>query len=349
MGRGQSEGGDNSLPCNEHHMMTHPASALQTSRQAPRLPVVDHYCGTFERMTKALALQAELAHERGRNVIDVTLDCEDGAPVGGEQEHADMVRGLTISHFAATGLKAAVRVHPVDHPSFENDLVCLAPAFDCMAHVMIPKVESVTDIERAARLIPATLPLHVLIESAYAVSQAAAIASHPRVASLSFGLMDFVSSHNGAIPAAGMTLEATKGQFAHPLVVQAKLAISSACHAYGKVPSHCVVTEFKDTAALSAAASQAAWQLGYTRMWSIHPAQIKPILAAFAPSQTDLTIACELIPAAQAAHWAPINYRNTLHDRASYRYYWQVLQAAYATGVELPTTIQHNYFNAQTL
>jgi citrate lyase subunit beta / citryl-CoA lyase len=324
--------------------MIHLSAVLNPSQQAPRLPVVDHYCGTAPRITKALALQAQLASELGRNVMDVTLDCEDGAPVGGEHDHAILVRDIAIKHYQTTGLKAAVRIHPTDHSSFEDDIAALAPAFATLAHVMIPKVESVADVERAASLIPAPLPLHVLIESAYAVSQAQAIAAHPRVASLSFGLMDFVSSHNGAIPAAGMTLDADNGQFAHPLVVQAKLALSSACHAHGKVPSHCVVTDFKDTAAFEASARTAASQLGYTRMWSIHPSQIKPILAAFAPNAQDVVIACEMIPAAQAANWAPISFNNTLQDRASYRYYWQVLQSAYATGVALPSHILTQYF-----
>ena len=44
------------------------------------------------------------------------------------------------------------------------------------------------------------------------------------------------------------------GQFTHPLVVRAKLAIASAAHAHGKVPSHCVVTEFNDMDAMRTAA-----------------------------------------------------------------------------------------------
>ncbi len=64
------------------------------------------------------------------------------------------------------------------------------------------------------------LPLHVLIESPLAVHNAFEIAAHPRVQSLSFGLMDFVSAHAGAIPADGM---GAAGQFSHPLVVRAKL------------------------------------------------------------------------------------------------------------------------------
>ena len=46
------------------------------------LPVVDHYSGVPERMQKSLDLQAQLMQEFGACVMDVTLDCEDGAPVG---------------------------------------------------------------------------------------------------------------------------------------------------------------------------------------------------------------------------------------------------------------------------
>ena len=48
------------------------------------LPVCDHYSGVEARMRKSLQLQAEMTAEFGACVFDVTLDCEDGAPVGGE-------------------------------------------------------------------------------------------------------------------------------------------------------------------------------------------------------------------------------------------------------------------------
>jgi len=121
------------------------------------------------------------------------------------------------------------------------------------------------------------------------------------------------------------------GQFEHPLVVRAKLDIAAACHGHGKVPSHCVVTEFKDLERLGAAASRAAREFGYTRMWSIHPDQIRTIVAAFAPAEDEIEEAFEIISAAQAAEWAPIRHRDTLHDRASYRYYWHLLQRAHRT------------------
>ena len=292
-------------------------------------------------MRKSLQLQAEMTEEFGACVFDVTLDCEDGAPVGGEAEHAAMVVALALE--APDNARVAVRVHPVEHPSFFHDMALIAgKAGDRLTHIMVPKVESVRDVIQAEKaLLRASaghLPLHVLIESPAAVHRAFEIASHPRVQSLSFGLMDFVSAHGGAIPSAGM---GAVGQFTHPLVVRAKLEIAAACHAYGKVPSHCVVTEFTDPAARQAAAQRASQELGYTRMWSIHPSQIRPILRAFAPALAEVEAAARILLAAQAAQWAPISHDGVLHDRASYRYYWQLLERAHYTGVALPSSVGH--------
>ena len=321
--------------------MSHPRDVLLGAQAGSvQLPVCDHYSGVEARMRKSLQLQAEMTQEFETCVFDVTLDCEDGAPVGGEAEHAALVTELALS--AAPDARVAVRVHPVDHPSFQADMATIAgQAGHRLTHIMVPKVESVADVQVAEQaLIQAgakDLALHVLIESAGAVHRAFDIAAHPRVQSLSFGLMDFVSAHGGAIPSSGMS---SAGQFTHPLVVRAKLDMASACHAYGKVPSHCVVTEFNDTDAMRAAAERAAREFGYTRMWSIHPAQIRPILDAMSPNAAEIEMASEIVLAAQAADWAPISHKGQLHDRASYRFFWQVLQRAHSTGRHLPAEVQ---------
>ena len=71
-------------------------------------------------------------------------------------------------------------------------------------------------------------------------------------------------------------------------------------------------------------------------MWSIHPAQIRPILAAFAPAVQEVQEANDILLAAAQEDWAPISYQGVLHDRASYRYYWQLLERAQRTGMRLP-------------
>jgi citrate lyase subunit beta/citryl-CoA lyase len=321
--------------------VAHPRDILLGAQAATGvLPVCDHYSGVEARMRKSLQLQAEMMEEFGACVFDVTLDCEDGAPVGGEADHAALVVALVA--LARPKARVAVRVHALDHSAFESDIATIAGKVGHqLSHIMVPKIESVDDVNRVvaalAGVAQADIPLHVLLESPAAVHRAFDIAAHPQVQSISFGLMDFVSSHGGAIPGQAM---GSQGQFVHPLVLRAKLEIASACHAWGKVPSHCVVTEFSDTAAMQAAARKAARELGYTRMWSIHPSQIRPILEAFAPDEGEIENAAKIIATGAYNDWAPVSFEGQLHDRASYRYFWQVLERAHRTGRVLPAEAQ---------
>ncbi len=324
----------------------HPREALfESADTLPALPVCDHYAGVEARMRKSLQMQAELGP-----VFDVTLDCEDGAPVGGEAEHAHLVSELLASTANVHG-RAGARVHPVDHPSFEADVDAIVRAAGSrVAYLMVPKLRGLEDAQAAVAAIDQALkthrcarqvPVHVLVETHGALRDVDGIAALARIESLSFGLMDFVSAHRGAIPQSGMS---AAGQFEHPLVVRAKLEIAAACHAHGKVPSHCVVTEFKNADLLRQAALKASRELGYTRMWSIHPDQIRTIVEAFAPAAEEIEQAVEILLAAQAQDWAPISHRNTLHDRASYRYFWHVVDRAQRTGQTLSSDARQAFF-----
>jgi citrate lyase subunit beta / citryl-CoA lyase len=294
-------------------------------------------------MVKSLQLQAEMGP-----VFDVTLDNEDGAPVGGEVDHAHCIADLLSGPLNRFG-RVGVRVLAMDHARFADVVAIVLAAERRPAYLMLPKPRNVGEVQRAAAAIDAgggsDIPLHALIETHGALRDVHAIAAHPRIESLSFGLMDFVSAHRGAIPQSAMGVQ---GQFEHPLVVRAKLEIAAACHAEGKVPSHCVVTEFKHAAALQAAAEKAGRQFGYTRMWSIHPAQIRPIVDAFTPTVAEIDQAVEILQLAQAANWAPIRHHDVLHDRASYRYFWQVLERAHRTsaagGAQLPASVRAAWF-----
>ena len=292
-------------------------------------------------MKKSISLQEQMTAEFGLCVFDVTLDCEDGAPVGGELEHAQMVTEFILA--AKPQARIGVRVHPIHHPSFEQDvLTILKTAGRRVSHLMLPKVDTLEELTQALHHVNeaggAHTTIHILVESPKGIANVYEMASHPRVHSISFGVMDFVSTHAGAIPASAMDIE---GQFTHPLVLRAKMEIAEACHANGKVPSHCVVTEFKNTQALANAARKASQSLGFTRMWSIHPDQIRPIIEAFAPQAEELERAVEIILMAQQADWAPISFQQQLHDRASYRFFWNVLEKAHATGRVLPIEIKH--------
>lgn len=315
----------------------HPSEVLFQGADRPvSIPVCDHYAGVEQRMRKAIALQRELGP-----VFDITLDCEDGAPAGGEAEHARLVASIVAGEDNRFG-RLGARVHDVGSSHFENDVaVICGRAAARLAYVAVPKCESVGDVRRAidcighhaARAGRPDLPVHVLIETHGAIAHVQAIAALPQVECLSFGIMDFISAHYGAIPAGAMRSPA---QFTHPLVTRAKAEIAAACHAHGKVPSHNVTTDFKDSSTVAHDAARAAGEFGYLRMWSIHPDQIRPIVKAFAPRVSEVNEAVAILTDAQAAHWGPIQMHGRLHDRASYRYYWTLLQRARTSGMALP-------------
>ncbi|SFU78336.1 HpcH/HpaI aldolase/citrate lyase family protein [Pseudoduganella namucuonensis] len=315
----------------------HPSEVLfQGTRQPLLLPACDHYAGSEKLMRKSLALQQELGP-----LFDITFDCEDGASAGGEEAHARLIASLLLDEGNKFN-RVGARVHDLRSPHFERDvdIICGAAAHK-LAYVVLPKPDSAQDVMRAidvinqhaARAGRDALPVHVLIETHGALRDAYAIAALPQVECLSFGIMDFVSSHYGAVPGNAMR---TPGQFTHPLVVRAKLEIAAACHAHGKVPSHNVTTEIKDPAVVANDAQRAAAEFGYTRMWSIHPNQIKPVIKAFTPRLSEVNEAAHILHDAERAQWGPISQNGRLHDRASYRYYWTVLQRARLAGLTLP-------------
>jgi citrate lyase subunit beta/citryl-CoA lyase len=149
--------------------------------------------------------------------------------------------------------------------------------------------------------------------------------------------MDFVSGHHGAIPSSAMK---SPGQFEHALVARAKATTVAAALAAGVVPAHNVTLDLKNTYATHADARRANQEFGFLRMWSIYPAQIQPIVDAMAPDFSEVARGCEILLAAEAASWGPIQHAGDLHDRATYRYFWELVQRAKVTGQKLPEDVQ---------
>ncbi len=319
-------------------MALSPHQALYGGADAPPapLPPCVHYAGSEKFIRKALALQAE----RGP-LFDIACDCEDGAPIGSERAHAVMMAGLIGSEdnrFARVG----ARVHDVHHPAWQAETdVLLDGAGDRIAFLTLPKAGSAADVERflahvadrQAQLgLKRAIPVSVLIETPGAVHDAWQIAALPGVVSLDFGLMDFVSAHQGAIPLGAMV---SPGQFEHPLVVRAKCEIAAAALAHGVVPAHNVTRALDDPDVVYRDARRARDDFGYLRMWSIHPSQIDPIVDAMRPAVREVEKAQSILHAAQDAEWGPLRIDGELHDRASYRQAWSTLQRARAAGVAL--------------
>ncbi len=334
------------MPPSKTPSAAHPRDALFSGEKPfPVIPACEHFAGSEKLIVKALELQAKMGP-----LFDITCDCEDGAEAGKEKQHAEMIVDVLSSPRNTLGM-AGVRIHDYTHAHWRKDLdILVAGAGKSLAYVTLPKSTSAAQVAEmisyigsvaAKKRIGREIPVHVLVETHGALNDAWDIAALPGLQVLDFGLMDFVSGHHGAIASSNMR---SPGQFEHPLIVRAKAHIAACALAHGVVPAHNVSLDLKNAYNVFRDAWRARTEFGFLRMWSIHPSQIQPIVDAMKPDLREVADASAILLAAQRAKWGPIQYQGELHDRATYRYFWELLQKAKVTGVTLPEEASDAFF-----
>lgn len=332
-------------------MAVHPNQALFGGEKPfPVIPACEHFAGSEKLILKALSLQDPATPNAPGPVFDITCDCEDGAASGQEQAHAEMIVRILTSE-ANKYKMAGARIHDYTHPHWKKDIeILVSGAGQVLSYLTIPKCtdiaqarEMITYIQQVAKQhgITREIPVHILIETHGALRQVHDIAQLPWLQVLDFGLMDFVSAHHGAIPAAAMR---SPGQFDHRLLARAKAEVVAAALANGVVPAHNVTLDLKNVEVTYSDAARARNEFGFLRMWSIYPTQIQAIVDAMKPNFDEVSDAANILLAAQAADWGPIQYAGELHDRATYRYFWEVLQKAKQTGVTMSADAEQAFF-----
>jgi citrate lyase subunit beta / citryl-CoA lyase len=150
--------------------------------------------------------------------------------------------------------------------------------------IMVPKAD-VESVEIAAA---AGLPLVALVETAGGILDAAAIARHPAVDVLMLGPVDLA-----------LELDVSEGPDGDPLATARGLLVLAA--AAGGIPGPldgpCV--QVRDPEVLAAEIARARL-LGFAGKSCIHPAQVEPVNAAFAPSAQEISWATQVSAAYDA-------------------------------------------------
>ncbi len=327
--------------------LTHPRDALFSGEKPfPMIPSCEHFAGSEKLILKALALQDKLGP-----VFDITCDCEDGAAAGQEQQHAQMVVDVLASEHNKHDM-AGVRIHDYSHAHWQQDIDILIPGIgDRLTYITLPKATAVEQLEEMIAYLKSScvkhginreIPVHALIETHGALRDIWQIAALDWVQVLDFGMMDFVSGHNGAIPASAMR---SPGQFEHELLRRAKTEVCAAALCYGVIPSHNVTLDLKSPYQTFDDASRARNEFGFLRMWSIYPTQITAIVDAMKPDYSEVIDGANILIAAQENNWGPIQYQGELHDRATYRYFWTLLEKAKITKMPIPEEAEKRFFS----
>jgi len=316
---------------------------LDCTPTLPTLAPCEHIAGNEKFILKALAIQSQHLAPNGRSLVDLTLDLEDGAPIGQEEPLRHLFTKLLLSPHNIKN-QCGARIHPVNSEHCARDIEMLVTnAGRAIQYITIPKVKTVREVHWCIGLIrhylsqaglDRMIPLHLLIETSESLGCLQELAAISEVQTLDFGLMDFISQSGGAVSSECMR---SPGQFSNALIRSVKTQISLAALANNALPSHNVTVDVRDPSQAYKDAHQARMEFGFLRMWSIHPDQIEPIIRAMTPSRDEIAAAKAILMKAVAAQWGPIEHKGRLHDRASYRYYWGILTRS---GEELESVIQ---------
>ena len=327
--------------------MTHPNEALfESGKSLPIIPTCEHFAGSEKLILKAMSIQEKIGP-----VFDITCDCEDGAETGKEVEHAQMIVRLVNSDNNKY-LQAGCRIHDCANEHWREDINILVPgAGEKLAYITLPKSNSYEDAKEQIEYIQAKckevginreIPIHILIETHGALKDVEKLATLPWLQVLDFGLMDFVSGYQGAIAAINMR---SPGQFDHKLIAAAKAKVTQAALSNHVIPCHNVTLDLKNPYQTYQDAKIAKESFGFMRMWSIYPTQIQAIVDAMKVDFAEVADAQNILLAAQEASWGPIQYNSELHDRATYRYFWELVQRAHFSGFKLKEEVQNKFFS----
>lgn len=182
-----------------------------------------------------------------------------------------------------TDLPVIVRINAPGTPWHETDREAAAEL--PLTAVMIPKSAAGEAFDAACRAIPH--PIIALVESAAGLATARELAALPSVARLAFGSIDFAADLG--VAHSRQTL----------LPARFELALASRLASL-PLPVDGVTTAIDDAALIQDDARHGR-ELGFGGKLCIHPRQIVPVIAGFAPSEAELEWARRVVASGEGA------------------------------------------------
>lgn len=273
-------------------------------------------------MTKAIGAGADA----------VILDLEDSVPLAAKAEARALVAATIEGMVAGTGPAVYVRVNGATTGHLASDLEAVVrPGLDA---VLLPKVESVEEVQQAAAAVErgetatgmksGAVSLILQIESALGVYRCfELIKASPRVAATCLG-----GARDGDLQAdlgCSWSIEGTELMYARSKVLLDTRAAGSDIY-----PLDGVFSDLSDEAGLIADTRLSA-RLGYVGRTAIHPKQIAPMRQAYAVPEAEVGYYRKVVTqfeAMEKAGIAAITIDGKLVDYAMYQRAKRVLDLA---------------------
>ena len=253
------------------------------------------------------------AAERSDAVI---IDLEDAVAPADKQR----ARGAILAQLGATGdvpeldpSRTIIRVNPAGTEEFEKDLHCLRHT--PYRHIMLAKAEGPSQLKALA-----DYSVVALCETAAGILNAAAIAAEPNVTGLMWGAEDLIASLGGTSSRTG------EGEY-RAVALHARSTVLLAARAFGKEAIDSVYVNIPDLDGLAREAHDAVAS-GFGAKACIHPDQVAVVRGAYAPSDTDIAAATDLLGAAASAGTGVFQFQGRMIDGPILKHAESVLRRA---------------------
>ena len=220
-----------------------------------------------------------LEKARGLPADMIIIDLEDAVPTA--EKSAARQGAAAAMALGFSGKLVAIRINGSDTDHHAADCALIAQLRPDA--VVLPKVDSPQSLDALA--LPADIPLIAMIESPAAIYAAPSIAAHRRVIALLAGLNDL--AHDLQLPDG-------RDRSAMMLAIQ---SIVLAARANAVLAFDGVYNAIDDAPGFAAEAAD-GHRLGFDGKSLIHPSQVAPCNAAFAPGAAALADARALVAAA---------------------------------------------------
>ena len=230
-----------------------------------------------ERYAKALASGADA----------VIVDLEDAVAASAK----DAARAALAAWLDGGGSGILVRINDAASPAFAADLAVAARPG--IVGIVVPKAERADDLAHVHAMTRG-VPLVPLIETANGIDRLREIAAVAGVERLAFGSIDLQVDLG------------IEGDGDELLVFRSALVLAS------RLAGIC--TAIDDAVALDADTRRAR-RLGFGAKLCIHPRQVAPVHAAFAPSADELTWARRVVDASEASQGGAVAVDGKMVDR----------------------------------
>jgi citrate lyase beta subunit len=228
-------------------------------------------------------------------VDSICMDMEDGTAVNKKAEARETIaKALQELDFGSS--EKLARINSVGSGWEKDDIEAVLPYQP--DGIVIPKVESVEQIEWASKMIESaelkygwkvnSIRILIGIETAKGILNLKEIASHPRLDAMIFGGEDFAASIG-----AKRTKEAIE-------LLYARQAVIVACAAYDLQAIDIVTIDYKDEELLKSESEFGA-RLGFSGKQIIHPVQVAVVQKAFTPSEEEIAYAKRIVETFEAS------------------------------------------------